>query len=72
MNPATLMYIIQALEAIPQLIAAGTNVMTLTFGRLQVPSNSPGVDGRRDVPLNLQMVSRRYSTTPSIAATLAT
>lgn len=50
----------------------GTNVMTLTFGRLQVPSNSPGVDGRRDVPLNLQMVSRRYSTTPSIAATLAT
>ena len=49
----------------------GTNVMTLTFGRLQVPPESPQVDGRQDVPLRLNMTSRRYSTTPSIAATLA-
>lgn len=56
--------------------AAGTMVFTnggysttFTFGRLQVPAESPVVGGNGPVPLTLNMISRKVTTTMELAVT---
>lgn len=56
--------------------AAGTLVFTnggysttFTFGTLQVPDNSPTVQSKAEIPLQLQMIARRAGTTPELAVT---
>lgn len=39
---------------------------TFNFGTLQVPDNSPTAAGRGEIPLNLEMVARRVSSTPEL------
>lgn len=57
--------------------AAGTLVLTLgnysmtfTFGTLQVPDNTPKIQGKEDIPLILEMTARKLSTAKEIAVTL--
>jgi hypothetical protein len=44
--------------------------MTVTFGTLQFPHETPTISGRSELMLPLRGVARRLSTTPSIAFTL--
>lgn len=44
--------------------------MTWTFATLQVPAETPRIQGRGDVPLQLNMVSRMLSTTRELVVTL--
>lgn len=44
--------------------------LTFTFATLQVPAETPRIQGRGDVPLVLNMVARKLSTTNELAVTL--
>lgn len=61
----------QALAGVTGTLVAtnGAYSTTFTFGILQVPAETPGIEGRGAIDLTLNMTARRTGTTPSIAVT---
>lgn len=51
-------------------LTLGNYSMTFTFGTLQVPDQTPLVQGKLDTPLILEMVARKLSSAKEIAVTL--